>query len=160
VDDAELVGGVLADSPDPREAARQLAEIIVTGATRWSVGFDPDLVTVLRDRLGNDPERVRKACDLGTAWAMGRRSVAALEPWELVASLPRGTPLPRGLRRTTGETLVQLVVQATRSLRLAAPFIDQTADVVSRRCARRCHAQRCLARDPPADTIDARGFRT
>ncbi|MGW7628115.1 phospholipase D-like domain-containing protein [Streptomyces griseoincarnatus] len=28
------------------------------------------------------------------------------------------------MRRTTGETLIQLVVQATQTLRLAAPFID------------------------------------
>ena len=56
---------------------------------------------------------------------LGRRSVVVGEPWDLVASLPRGTALPPGLRRTTGETLVQLVVQATRTLRLAAPFIDR-----------------------------------
>jgi phosphatidylserine/phosphatidylglycerophosphate/cardiolipin synthase-like enzyme len=58
---------------------------------------------------------------------MGRRSVTVAEPWELVASLPARTPLPIGLRRTTGETLVQLAVGATRTLRLAAPFIDQVA---------------------------------
>jgi phosphatidylserine/phosphatidylglycerophosphate/cardiolipin synthase-like enzyme len=58
---------------------------------------------------------------------MGRRSVTIADPWELVASLPGGTPLPPGLRRTTGETLVQLAVGATRTLRLAAPFIDHVA---------------------------------
>ncbi len=56
---------------------------------------------------------------------LGRRSVVVDEPWDLVASLPSGTPLPRGLRRTTGETLITLIVQARHTLRLAAPFIDR-----------------------------------
>ena len=56
---------------------------------------------------------------------LGRRSVAVAEPWDLVASLSLGTALPPGLRRTTGETLVQLVVQSTRTVRLVAPFIDR-----------------------------------
>lgn len=126
MDDTELVGGVLDDAPDPRAAARHLADIL-TGGSASSAAFDPVLVDVLRNRLGSDPYRIEKACDLGAAWVIGRRSVTVVEPWELVASLPGGTPLPPGLRRTTGETLVQLTVGATRTLRLAAPFIDQVA---------------------------------
>lgn len=126
MDDAELVGGVLMDAPDPRVAASNLAGIL-TGGSQSGARFDPVLVDVLRNRLGADPRRIEKACDLGAAWVMGRRSVTTVEPWELVASLPGGTPLPPGLRRTTGETLVQLAVGATRTLRLAAPFIDQVA---------------------------------
>lgn len=126
MDDAELVGGVLVDVADPRIAARDLAAILVGGAPS-SAMFNPVLVNVLRRRLGSDPHRIERACTLGAAWVMGRRSVTAVEPWELVASLPGGTPLPPGLRRTTGETLVQLAVGATRTLRLAAPFINQVA---------------------------------
>jgi phosphatidylserine/phosphatidylglycerophosphate/cardiolipin synthase-like enzyme len=126
VDDAELVGGVLVDATDPRTAARDLAAILAGGSPR-DARFAPVLVDVLRNRLGSDPLRIEKACDLGAAWVMGRRSVTAVEPWELVASLPGGTPLPPGLRRTTGETLVQLAIEASRTLRLAAPFIDQVA---------------------------------
>jgi phosphatidylserine/phosphatidylglycerophosphate/cardiolipin synthase-like enzyme len=126
VDDAELVGGVLVDAPDPGGAARVLADLLTGGSPRGSP-FAPVLVDVLRIRLGRDRDRIETACNLGAAWVMGRRSVASVEPWELVASLPGGTPLPPGLRRTTGETLVQLVVRATRTVRLAAPFIDQTA---------------------------------
>jgi phosphatidylserine/phosphatidylglycerophosphate/cardiolipin synthase-like enzyme len=126
VDDAELVGGVLLDAPDPSRAARDLAAIL-TDRSHGGASFDPILVDVLRNRLGNDPHRVDRACDLGAAWVMGRRSVTTAEPWELVASLPGGTRLPSGLRRTTGETLVQLAVGATRTLRLAAPFIDSVA---------------------------------
>jgi phosphatidylserine/phosphatidylglycerophosphate/cardiolipin synthase-like enzyme len=126
VDDAELVGGVLVGAPDPGQAARDLADLL-TGGSPGGSRFDPVLVVVLRSRLGSDRYRIERACDLGAAWVMGRRSVTSVEPWELVVSLPRGTPLPSGLRRTTGETLVQLVVGATRTLRLAAPFIDKAA---------------------------------
>ena len=126
MDDTELVGGVLDDALDPRVAARDLADILTGGSPR-SAAFNPVLVDVLRKRLGNDPHYIEKACDLGAAWVIGRRSATPVEPWELVASLPSGTPLPPGLRRTTGETLVQLTVGATRTLRLAAPFIDQVA---------------------------------
>ena len=56
---------------------------------------------------------------------LGRRSVPTEEPWDLVASLAAGTDLPPGLKRTTGETMVQLVVEATTTLRLATPFINR-----------------------------------
>lgn len=128
VDDAELVGGVLVDSLDPHVGARALARLLCgpTADRRAarSAGFDPDLVDVLRARFGSDVGRIESACDLGAAWVMGRRSIATVEPWDLVASLPTGTPLPAGLRHTTGETLMQLVSQSSRTLRLAAPFID------------------------------------
>lgn len=129
MDDAELVGGVLVGVPDPRAAARELAGLLLAPsadhgrATR--AGLHPDLVQVLRGRLGSDADRITTACQEGAAWVLGRRSIVVVEPWELVASLPGGTTLPRGLSRTTGETLVQLVVRATRTLRLAAPFIDR-----------------------------------
>lgn len=128
MDDAELVGGVLVDAADPREAARQLAAILLaqtvdpTAAAR--AGLHRGLVEVLRARLRGDKNRIAIACQEGAAWVLGRRSIVVDDPWDLVASLPGGTPLPSGLRHTTGETLVQLVVQATASLRLAAPFID------------------------------------
>jgi phosphatidylserine/phosphatidylglycerophosphate/cardiolipin synthase-like enzyme len=129
VDDAEFVGGVLIDSVDLWTAAKQLAAILtepnneVRPPSRSS--FDPDLVDVLRARFEDDRTRIEAACNLGAAWVLGRRSVDSEPPWELVASLPVGARLPFGLRRTTGETLMQLVTQATRSLRLVAPFIDR-----------------------------------
>ena len=129
MDEAELVGGVLVDAADPREAARRLADLLFasqldrTAAAR--AGLHPDLVDVIRARIGNHRERVWIACQEGAAWVLGRRSVVVSEPWDLVVSLPSGTALPSGLRRTTGETLMQLVVSATRTLRLVAPFIDR-----------------------------------
>lgn len=129
MDDSELVGGVLLGAADPRAAARELAQLLAAPradrAAAIRAGLHPDLVDVLRARLGTDRERVATSCQEGAAWVLGRRSVAVGEPWDLVASLPGGTALPPGLRRTTGETLVQLIVQAARTLRLAAPFIDR-----------------------------------
>jgi phosphatidylserine/phosphatidylglycerophosphate/cardiolipin synthase-like enzyme len=128
VDDAELVGGVLVDAVDPRAGARALAQLLVNAQAdrpaATMAGFEPDLVEVLRARFRSDVGRIDFVCDLGAAWVIGRRSIVIAEPWELVASLPSGTPLPSGLRRTTGETLLQLVSESSTSLRLAAPFID------------------------------------
>ena len=127
--DAELVGGVLYSAADPWSAAHDLADLLADPqASRPRVrqaGFEPDLVDVVRAQLGDDRDRIDRACELGAAWVTGRRSVATAEPWDLVASLPGATPLPVGLRRTTGETLIQLVTEATTTLRLAAPFIDR-----------------------------------
>lgn len=129
MDDSELVGGVLLDFPDPYEGATVLANLILAPRSNSHAaalaGLDPHLVEVLRMKLGSDPIRVEGACRLGAAWVAGRRSVKVADPWDLVASLPAGTALPGGLRRTTGETLVQLVVQAQTNLCLAAPFIDR-----------------------------------
>ena len=128
--DAELVGGVLLDAPDPWKTALDLNSLLTSSRVdrraASQVGLDPDLVDVLRIRFKGDRYRIESACNLGAAWVMGRRSVAVAEPWDLVASMPTGIRLPTGLRRTTGETLVQLVTQATQTLHLVAPFIDRT----------------------------------
>lgn len=128
MDQAELVGGVLVDCVDPRASAGVLTRILMAPqldrAAAIQAGLEPELVEVLRSRFSSERERIPALCQEAAAWVLGRRSVASVEPWDLVASLPR-TDIPEGLRRTTGETLVQLVAQATRSLRLAAPFIDQ-----------------------------------
>jgi phosphatidylserine/phosphatidylglycerophosphate/cardiolipin synthase-like enzyme len=130
MDDAELVGGALVDADDPRAAARQLARLIgerkTDRAAALGAGIHPDLVDVLRTRLGSDRDRVSALCQEGAAWVLGRRSIVALEPWDIVASLPAGTALPQGLKRTTGESLVQLITQAKMAIRLATPFIDRS----------------------------------
>jgi phosphatidylserine/phosphatidylglycerophosphate/cardiolipin synthase-like enzyme len=130
VDDAELVGGVLVRCNDPRRSAMELSRLITAPRLDRSAaaraGLEPDLVDVLRVRLAADPDRIPALCQEAAAWVLGRRSLVVAEPWDLVATLPSGTALPTGLRRTTGETLVQLVVNARRTLRLAAPFIDRS----------------------------------
>jgi phosphatidylserine/phosphatidylglycerophosphate/cardiolipin synthase-like enzyme len=144
VDDAELVGGVLLAAANPHVAASDLARLLLAPPDRLAASraqLDPDLVDVLRPRLGGDRARIESACEQGAAWVMGRRSIIAAEPWDLLASLPAGTPLPIGLRHTTGETLFQLVTQARHALRLVAPFIDRPgisflADVLAAATAR------------------------
>ena len=129
MDHAELIGGVLVDCDDPRSSAVELARLLTAAGLDRSAaaraGLEPDLVDVLRSRLAGDGDRIAALCQEAAAWVLGRRSVVLAEPWDLVATLPSGAALPLGLRRTTGETLVQLVVNATRTLRLAAPFIDR-----------------------------------
>lgn len=130
MDDAELVGGVLVGCADPRVSAVELARLLSAAQPDRSAmaraGLDPDLVDVLRNRLSLDGDRAALLCQEGAAWVLGRRSMVVAEPWDLVASLPGGSRLPTGLRHTTGETLLQLVVGARRTLRLAAPFIDRS----------------------------------
>lgn len=127
--DAELVAGVLDQARDPAAAAQDLVALLINASTDraavQAVGLDPDLVDVLRGQFGTDADRIRTGCREGAVWVLGRRSVTVAEPWDLVASCPRGTALPTGLRYTTAETLTQLVTGARRSLRLAAPFIDR-----------------------------------
>ncbi len=129
MDDAELVAGVLDGASDPRAAAALLSVLLVAprtdSAAAARAGLHPDLVDVVRARFGGDRDRIAVACGEGAAWVLGRRSLVVAEPWDLVASLSPGTTLPPGLRRTTGETLVQLVVQSTTTIRLVAPFIDR-----------------------------------
>ena len=129
--DAELVGGVLFSVADVATAAHGLSNLLANdespASTIDGVGFDPELVRVLRLRFGSDQARIDRACLLGAAWLLGRRSVPIDEPWEIVASIPSGSTLPQGLRRTTAETLVELVTSADRSIRIAAPFIDWSA---------------------------------
>ena len=124
-----MIGGVLIASDDPRRTAAQLADLLLAPRLDRSAadraGLEPDLVDVLRGRLGRESERIPALCQEAAAWVLGRRSIVAAQPWDLVASLPSSATLPAGLRRTTGETLIHLVVQARRTLRLAAPFIDQ-----------------------------------
>ena len=129
MDNAELIAGVLVDCADPRASAVQLAALLFAPTSdrpaAVRAGLDPDLVDVLRNRLPLAGDGAAVLCQEAAAWVLGRRSVVVSEPWDLVASLPGGSRLPVGLRRTTGETLVQLVITATRTLRLAAPFIDR-----------------------------------
>jgi phosphatidylserine/phosphatidylglycerophosphate/cardiolipin synthase-like enzyme len=125
MDDAELVAGVLIDAPDPVAAGNELARVLLGDAFTGTTNFDLRLVDVLGELFSDDRDRIIRACDRGAAWVLGRRSVPAGDQWELVASLPSGTILPTGLRRTTGETLMRLVTGARRQIRLVAPFIDR-----------------------------------
>lgn len=122
------MGGVLYDTSDPIAAAEALFELISSGnpdpVGARAAGLEPALVESLRRRMPAERRSLELACAAGAGWVLGRRSAERGEQWEVVASLPRGTALPDGVRRTTGETMIGLVSQAKRALRFTAPYID------------------------------------
>jgi phosphatidylserine/phosphatidylglycerophosphate/cardiolipin synthase-like enzyme len=129
VDEAELVGGVLFAADNPVQAASVLLELLVADRVdpirAREAGLEPVLVESVRRRLAREARSLELACAKGAAWLQGRRSAVREESWEVVASLRGSDPLPPGLRRTTGETMIGLVASAERNLRLAAPYMDE-----------------------------------
>ena len=128
--ESELVGGVLFGADDPVEAGRVLVELLtaewVDRSRARAAGLEPALVESLKRRLPSDRRSIELACASGAAWILGRRSAQSKESWEVVATLPwRGSPLPRGLRRTTAETMIGLASTARQRIRLAAPYVDE-----------------------------------
>jgi phosphatidylserine/phosphatidylglycerophosphate/cardiolipin synthase-like enzyme len=121
---------VLFDVDDPVEAGRALVELLtsdrIDAARARTVGLEPVLVESLKRKLAADRRAIEVACASGAAWVLGRRSSGEEHSWEVVASLPPGKgPLPQGLRRTTGETIIGLASTARERIRLAAPYIDE-----------------------------------
>lgn len=128
--ESELVGGVLFDAVDPVEASRALVELLtsdrVDTARARAAGLEPVLVESLKRQLPPDRRTIEVACASGAAWVLGRRSSRVEESWDVVASLPAGrAPLPRGLRRRTGESMIGLASTARYRIRLAAPYVDE-----------------------------------
>jgi phosphatidylserine/phosphatidylglycerophosphate/cardiolipin synthase-like enzyme len=131
VHESEIVGGVLFDADDPVEAGQVLFDLLTSDridATRArAASLEPVLVESLKRKLPSDRPAIELACAMGVAWVIGRRSSRMEETWEVVASVPTGGSgaLPRGLRRTTGETMIGLASTAHRRIRLAAPYVDE-----------------------------------
>ncbi len=123
-----MVGATLYQADDPVSAASVLADFLaapdVSADEVRAAGFEPALVDALRNVLSHE-RTVELACREGAAWVLGRRSVPQGVAWEPVASLPATLQLPAGLRRTTGETIVGLVSEAMRSVRVLAPYVDE-----------------------------------
>lgn len=127
----EVVGSTILGHEDPEAAARRLVTLLLderrTDDTVQRAGFDPLVVHALASRLPADPVGIALACALGLSWARGHRSATKADTWELVASWDEeACPLPRGVRRTTGEVLSSLVASARRSVHLVAPFADRS----------------------------------
>lgn len=127
--DAELVGGVLLGASDPTAAAEVLLELLTSArpdpAAARAAGLEPVLVESLKRKLRGDHSSLAIACASGAGWALGRRSSSTTDAWEVVASLPQGVRLPRGLRRTTGETMIGMAASAKKLVRLSAPYVDE-----------------------------------
>lgn len=128
--EAELVGGVLFNADDPVAAAKILVQLLTSVQPDFALargaGLEPVLVESLKRKLPTDRGSLEMACATGAAWVLGWRSSMTEELWEAVASLPVGVPLPPGLRRTTGETMIGLASTARTRIRFAAPYIDET----------------------------------
>ncbi len=127
--ESELVGGVLFDADDPVDAGRVLVQLLTADTVDRSraraAGLEPALVESLKRRLPPDRPSIELACANGAAWVLGRRSSQSKESWEVVATLPSDAmSLPRGLRRTTAETMIGLASTARQRIRLAAPYVD------------------------------------
>lgn len=130
MDFVELIAATLMNCEDPDRAVsaltRALTDSDVAPHDLGQVGVDCTFVEFLRRRLPKDAGRIEVLCHMGAAWVKGYRSARLNESWELVVSVPAGMQLPEGVRRTTGETLIQLVTEAKRRVRIVAPFVDET----------------------------------
>ena len=128
MNDAELFGGVLYSASDVATAARTLADLLKSSHTDLELaaeaGLDPLLVDSLRNLDLTDADKIDHACALGAAWVHGRRSASIEHSWAAVASIPPNMELPKGLDRTTAETLIGLANHAAERLRMAAPYMD------------------------------------
>lgn len=128
MNEVEMFGGVLYTASDVATATATLAALLKAPHTDVGVaaraGLDPLLVDSLRNLNIADREEIDYACALGAAWVLGRRSADIEHSWEAVASIPANMELPKGLDRTTAETLIGLANRASKRIRLAAPFMD------------------------------------
>lgn len=122
-----MVGAVLYATADPIRSADSLFNILSTDLDSSAIrasGFNESLVNALRSNLPRDKRELQLACARGAGWVLGRRSSPKAAAWELVASVPTDAPLPPGVRRTTGETIVGLINGAELRLCFAAPYVD------------------------------------
>lgn len=129
------VGSLLLTADDVHGAARALEQYLRLPEPRTAsllrrLGVDDRLAHDLAAVLPKMGEELERACELGTAWALGRRSVSPSPTWEPVVT--SGDITDQGVDRMTAETLIGLVVGARRSVRLFSAYVDQGGiDVVS-----------------------------
>lgn len=129
MNETDLVAVILSDADDPQEAGKRLLTLLNEAPTNSAVrqaGFSPELFEVLQRQLPTDPTVLANVCARGAAWVAGRRSVTQTESWELVISLPPNEALPKGIRRSTAETIIGLVIGARHSIRMTAPFFSSS----------------------------------
>lgn len=123
-----LVGSILDGCADLPVAREVLTAALLTSEMSpkdlRDVGLDPKMV-VLLSSIVTDRDRIARMCELGEAWAMGRRSRPPEGAWEPVLTGSPGSALPIGIRRGTAETLSSMIVAARESVRIVAPFVDE-----------------------------------
>jgi phosphatidylserine/phosphatidylglycerophosphate/cardiolipin synthase-like enzyme len=131
MDAVEVVGGLLYGTDDPDHAASMIASALEAfGDRRDTSGVDPVVLRIVRRAAESASVDPAHLCSLGAAWAKGHRAAMRPGGWEAVATLPHGWELPAGVRRTTGETIVGMLREARRRVRMAFPFLDQPTALV------------------------------
>lgn len=128
---SEAVGAVLFDAADPVASSLVLRQLLdepsASDEEARSAGFAPALVAALRPLLAKDARNTESVCAAGAGWVLGRRSVSTSPEWEPVLTQAPGLGLPAGATRRTLESFVGLMNEGTTRIRLAAPFVDETA---------------------------------
>jgi hypothetical protein len=85
--EADQVGGLLFQSADAFEAARVLAELLlsdrVDAPRARAVGLEPLLIESLERRLPADRRAIELACASGAGWVLGCRSARMQDTWEV-----------------------------------------------------------------------------
>lgn len=128
LDTCAMLGSLLLRTDDVLGGARAVESYFVnpgsdSTALLERLGIDVELARDLRPVLPTDEARIRSACELGAAWALGRRSVTPAPTWEPVVT--SGDIADQGVDRMTAETLIGLVVGARRTVRLFSAFVDR-----------------------------------
>ena len=127
LEQARTAGALLVAAPDPTAAIDPLCAYLETptpaGAQALeAVGIAPKTARDFQVLLPRDGAAVRRACELGAAWAIGRSSVRTSATWAPVVT---GRELDRvTFERRTAETLVALIIGAKSTIRLFTPFLD------------------------------------
>lgn len=135
LDTCATVGSLLLNAEDVSIAARALEQYLCgpnaeSAALLRRLSVDDVLARDLLTVLPSESHDVEKACEMGAAWALGRRSVSAPATWEPVVT--SGDITDQGVDRMTAETLIGLVVGARRTIRLFSAYVDQRGlDVVA-----------------------------
>jgi phosphatidylserine/phosphatidylglycerophosphate/cardiolipin synthase-like enzyme len=120
-------GAVLLTANDIGRASHLLADFLRDGsnadaASLEATGVDIAAVRAFAPAVLGAGMDVDRACELGAAWALGRRSIAPMPTWEPVVT--SGDVTEEGIDRRTAETLTGLIVGARRSIRLFSAFVD------------------------------------
>jgi phosphatidylserine/phosphatidylglycerophosphate/cardiolipin synthase-like enzyme len=129
------VGALLLRADDVPGASQALEQYLRSpgaenAAALARLGVDERLASDLALVLVAQGDDVRLLCELGAAWALGRRSVARPPAWEPVVT--SGDVTDEGLDRMTAETLIGLVVGARQTVRLFSAYVDHGGlDVVA-----------------------------
>lgn len=127
IEQARTAGALLVAAPDPLEAIAPLCAYLESPDTGRAqalegVGISPKIVHDFRELLPRDRDGLERACELGAAWVIGRRSAPATTRWAPVVT---GRELDRAtFDRRTAETLVTLIIEAKSTIRLFTPFLD------------------------------------